>query len=57
MLLNDMNDRQRLAYVLSLSTKRYVVEHPRPGLRFIGMAIFIGLILAIAYLAIGYLWQ
>ncbi len=52
MLLNDMDDRQRLAYVLSLSMERYVVEHPRPGLRFIGMAVIIGLILALAYL-----WQ
>ncbi len=52
MLLNDMDDRQRLAYVLSLSMKRYVVQQPRPGLRFIGIAILIGLILAMAYL-----WQ
>ncbi len=55
MLLNDMDDRKRLGYLLSLSTPRYpryVVQHPRPGLGFIGMAILAGLILAMAYL-----WQ
>ncbi len=55
MLLNDMDDRKKLAYLLSLSRpryQRYIVEHPRPNLKFIGMAIFIGLILVLAYL-----WQ
>ncbi len=52
-MLNDMDDRKKLVYLLNLSTLRYprhIVEHPRPGLRFIGMAILIGLILAVAYL-------
>ena len=53
MLLKDLQDkRKKSAYLLSLSMKRYVVQHPRPGLRFIGMAILVGLILALAYL-----WQ
>ncbi len=52
MLLNDMDERKKLVYLLSLSMERYIVEHPRPGLRFIGMAILVGLILALAYL-----WQ
>jgi len=53
MLLNDLQDkREKSAYVLSLSMKRYVVQQPRPGLRFIGMAILVGLILALAFL-----WQ
>jgi len=52
-LLNDMDDRKRLAYLLSLSRsryQRYIVEHPRPGLRFLGVVIVIGIILAMAYL-------
>ncbi len=52
-MLNDMDDRKRLAYLLSLSRsrdQRYIVEHPRPGLKFLGVVIVIGLILALAYL-------
>jgi len=50
MLLNDMDERKKLVYLLSLSMERYIVEHPRPGRRFIGVVIVIGLILAMAYL-------
>ena len=55
MSLNDMDDeRKKSAYLLSLSLsmKRYAVQNPRPWLMFIGIAILIGLILAMAYL-----WQ
>ncbi len=55
MLLKDVDERKRLAYLLSLSRsrdQRYIVEHPRPGLKFLGVVIVIGLILVMAYL-----WQ
>jgi len=45
-----MDDRKRFAYLLSLSTERYVVEHPRLLLRFIGIAALVGLLLVTPYL-------
>ncbi len=50
MLLKDLDKRKKLAYLLNLSPQGYIVKHSRPSRIFIGIAILIGLILAMAYL-------
>jgi hypothetical protein len=49
MSLNDIDDRKRLAYLLNLSPD---MKHPRPWRMFIGIAVLVGLILALTYIGL-----